>query len=462
MSATATAAEALAIETAAATTTAAGTAPAPSPGTAPAGTRDPGITRRALLIWGAGVAAYIVAVFHRSSLGVAGVEAAHRFGIGASVLATFSVAQLAVYAAMQVPVGILLDRFGSRRMLLAGTALMAAGQVAFALASDVWLAIGARVLIGVGDAMTFISVLRLVAIWLPARRNPVFVQLTGVIGQLGSVASAVPLVVLLREAGWTPTYLCAAGLGLAAAGIITVFVRERATPTGVPAGAAPGTLRDAWREPGTRLGLWTHFTTQFSGCVFGLLWGYPFLVQGEGLTPAAAAVLLSLLNVVVLVGGPLVGHLCGRLPRRRSVIALGIVAASATMWAAVLLWPGPAPRGLLVALVVVLAVNGPASMIAFDFARTFNPTSRLGSAAGIVNVGGFTASILLIIGIGAVLDLLTPAGTGAPPLSAYRWAFTLQYLLWTVGTVQVLRYRARIRRATVRGQGGPTLSRPAH
>jgi MFS family permease len=439
--------EALAVQTAGTTTAA-----------ALAGTvaRDPGISRRALLIWAAGVAAYIIAVFHRSSLAVAGVEAAHRFGVGASVLAMFSVAQLAVYAAMQIPVGILLDRFGSRRMLLAGTVFMAAGQVTFAVASDVWLAIGARVLIGVGDAMTFISVLRLVAIWLPPRRNPVFVQLTGVIGQLGSVASAVPLVVLLREVGWTPTYLCAAGLGLAAVGIITLFVRERATPTGVPAGAAQGTVRDAWSEPGTRLGLWTHFTTQFSGCVFGLLWGYPFLVQGEGLPPASAAVLLSLLNVVVLVGGPLVGHLCGRLPRRRSVIALGIVSASAVMWATVLLWPGPAPRGLLIALVVVLAVNGPASMIGFDFARTFNPTSRLGSAAGIVNVGGFAASILLIIGIGVVLDLLTPAGTGAPPLSAYRWAFTLQYLLWTVGAVQVLRYRSRIRRAAIRD-----LSRPA-
>jgi sugar phosphate permease len=445
-----------ATETAATTTTAAAQ---PTAQRLPATEQAPAISRRALLIWGAGVAAYIVAVFQRTSLGVAGVEAAHRFGIGASVLAMFSVAQLAVYAAMQIPVGILLDRFGSRRMLLAGTVLMATGQVGFAVASDVWLAIGARVLIGVGDAMTFISVLRLVALWLPPRRNPVFVQLTGVIGQLGSVASAVPLVVLLRDAGWTPTYLCAAGLGLAAVGIISLFVRDRTTPRGVPAGAARGTVRDAWSEPGTRLGLWTHFTTQFSGCVFGLLWGYPFLVQGEGLAPASAAVLLSLLNVVVLVGGPLVGHLCGRLPRNRSVIALGIVAGSASMWAAVLLWPGPAPRGLLVALVVVLAVNGPASMIAFDFARTFNPTSRLGSATGIVNVGGFSASILLIVGIGVVLDLLTPAGSGAPPLSAYRWAFTLQYLLWTVGATQVLRYRARIRRARVRGSGPGQVSR---
>jgi MFS family permease len=409
-------------------------------------TQHQGLSRRALLIWVAGVLAYIVAVFHRTSLGVAGVEAAHRFGIGASLLAMFSVAQLAVYAAMQIPVGILLDRYGSRRMLLTGATLMAAGQLTFALAPDIWLAIGARILIGVGDAMTFISVLRLVATWLPPRRNPMFVQLTGMLGQLGSVVSAVPLVVLLRGAGRAPTYLGAAGLGLVAVGVIAAAVRERPNPSGVRAAATRGSVRDAWEEPGTRLGLWTHFTTQFSGCVFGLLWGYPFLVQGEGLDPAAAALLLSLLNIVVLAGGPVIGHLCGRLPYRRSTLVLAIVGSSATAWTAVLLWPGPAPRWLLVTLVVVLAVNGPGSMIGFDYARTFNPTSRVGSASGIVNVGGFTASILLILAIGVVLDALTPAGTGAPPLSAFRWAFALQYLLWTVGLTQVLRYRSKVRR----------------
>ncbi|OLB75880.1 MAG: MFS transporter [Actinobacteria bacterium 13_2_20CM_2_71_6] len=412
--------------------------------------RGVGISRRALLVWAVGVFVYIVAVFHRSSLAVAGVTAQHRFGIGASVLALFSVAQLAMYAGMQIPVGVLLDRFGSRRLLMAGAALMAAGQLAFALASDVWLAIGARLLIGIGDAMTFISVLRLVALWFPPRRNPIFVQLTGVLGQLGSLASAVPVVVLLRDVGWTATYLGAAGLGLVAVGLVAVALRdsprERAAPPVPPASRPGAAIRTAWSEPGTRLGLWTHFVTQFSGFVFGVLWGYPFLVDGEGLSPATAALLLSMLNLVLLVGGPVVGHLCGRLPYRRSVFVLAIVASSATAWTAVLLWPGRAPIWLLVILVVVLAVNGPGSMIAFDYARTFNPARRLGSASGIVNVGGFVASILLIIGIGVVLDLLSPAGTGHHPLSAFRWAFALQYLLWAVGAVQVIRYRNAARR----------------
>src|ERR671911_1871326 len=149
-----------------------------------------GASARAYAVWGVGLLAYAVAVFHRASLGVAGVEAQERFSAGASAVSLFLVLQLAVYAALQVPVGVALDRFGSRRMILAGAVTMAAGQLVLALATDVPTAVAARVLVGAGDAMTFISVLRLVALWFPGRRVPLITQLTGILGQLGSVAAA--------------------------------------------------------------------------------------------------------------------------------------------------------------------------------------------------------------------------------------------------------------------------------
>jgi predicted MFS family arabinose efflux permease len=406
--------------------------------------------RRALLVWGAAMFAYLAAVFHRSSLGVAGVEAAHRLGVGASALAALSVAQLAVYALMQVPAGVLLDRFGSRRMLIAGGTLMAAGQLLFAVAADVRLAVLARVLIGVGDAASFISVVRVVARWFPPRRNPLMVQLTGVLGQLGALASAVPLVVLLRDVGWAPTFVGAAALGLVAVLLVGVVLRDNRPETNAVASSGAdvrAALRASWAQPGTRLGLWTHFVTQFSGTVFLLLWGYPFLVQGEGLPPATAALLLSTLTLCALACGPVIGHFCGWRPYHRSALVLAIAGSSATAWTAVLLWPGRAPLWLLVVLVMVLAAGGPGSMIGFDYARTFNPASRLGNATGIVNVGGFCASILLIVGVGATLDVLTPDAAGTHySLAAFRWAFALQYVLWAVGAVQVVRYRNAARR----------------
>lgn len=407
--------------------------------------------RSAALVFAVAVTAYVAAVFHRSSLGVTGVDAAERFHINASALATFSVAQLAVYAAMQVPVGVLLDRFGSRRLLLAGGSLMVAGQLCFAVATDVRLAVAARVLVGLGDAMTFISVLRIVAFWFPGRRNPLLVQLTGTVGQLGAVLGAVPLVALLHHAGWTPAFLTAAALGATVLLLVLVAVRdtphaEHVTAVAPDLATVRRQLADAWAQPGTRLGLWSHFVTQFSGAVFALLWGYPFLVQGQGLSPTAAATLLTLMTVATLVCGPVIAHLCARHPFHRSVVVFAITAGTAVVWAVVLAWPGRAPHWLLLTLVIVLAVNGPGSVIGFDYARTSNPVHRIGSATGIVNVGGFVASMVLILAIGVVLDLTTPAGHSAPTLDAFRWAFAVQYLLWGLGAVQVLRYRNAARR----------------
>jgi MFS family permease len=418
--------------------------------------------RPAALVYAVAVTAYLTAVFHRSSLGVTGVDAAERFHINASALATFSVAQLAVYAAMQVPVGVLLDRYGSRRLLLAGGALMVAGQLCFAVATDVRLAVAARVLVGLGDAMTFISVLRIVAFWFPGRRNPLLVQLTGTIGQLGAVLGAVPLVALLHHAGWTPAFLTAAALGATVLLLVLAAVRDtphagHPSPVATDVATVRRQLADAWAQPGTRLGLWAHFVTQFSGSVFALLWGYPFLVQGQGFSPTAAASLLTLMMVVTLACGPVIAHLCARHPFHRSVLVFTVTAGTAAIWTAVLAWPGRAPHWLLVALVVVLAVNGPASMIGFDYARTFNPVHRIGSATGIVNVGGFVASILLILAVGVVLDLATPAGRSTPPLDAFRWAFAAQYLLWAIGVVQVLRYRNAARRRYTAERGAVAI-----
>jgi hypothetical protein len=155
------------------------------------------------------------------------------------------------------------------------------------------------------------------------------------------------------------------------------------------------------------------------------------------------------MTVGTLVAGPVVAHLCARHPFHRSALVLVVTAASAAVWAVVLAWPGRSPHWLLVMLVLVLALGGPGAVIGFDYARTFNPVHRIGSATGIVNVGGFVASIVLVLAIGVVLDLTTPAGASAPPLSAFRWAFAVQYLLWALGAVQVLRYRNAARRRRV-------------
>ncbi len=399
---------------------------------------------RAWGVWGLGLAAYVVAVFDRASLGVTGVAAQHRFGASAAQLGLFGVLQLAVYAALQVPVGVLLDRFGSRRLLASGAVFLALGQVLLSQAHTVGGAVLARVLVGAGDAMTFTSVLRLVGMWFPPARVPLMTQLTGLLGQAGQVAAAYPLVLVLRTAGWSNAFLSAAAFGALVGAVTLIAVRD--SPTAVEAPVPlhlphiREQLRSAWREPGTRLGLWTHFTTQFSGTVFALLWGYPFLVVGEGRTPTEAGLLLTLLVLVAVAVGPVLGHLVGRWPLRRSWPVLAIVGATAAAWTVVLAWPGRAPLPVLVLLVVVLATNGPASMVGFDYARTENPPGRISSATGIVNVGGFVAALLTIAAIGLILSAL-----GGTTLGDFRIAMSVQYVFWGLGLLLFLRARREVR-----------------
>ncbi|KRE44054.1 MFS transporter [Knoellia sp. Soil729] len=401
--------------------------------------------RRAWVIWAVALAVYTVAVFHRTSLGVAGLVAAERFDISASQLATFTVVQLVVYAGMQIPVGVLLDRFGSRLLLIIGLVLMTVGQLWFAVSHSFEMGLAARVLLGIGDAMIFTSMLRLVALWFHVKQAPVITQLSGVVGQLGAVAAATPLAIALDRWGWDRTFSIAAGAGsLLLVGLVLVVKDSPYTGEAVEkikVRALRRTLAEVWGNPGTRLGMWIHFTGQFGATVFTMLWGYPFLVEGQGLRPAVAGGLLITLTVSSMVAGPLVGSLTGRLPYRRSQIVLCIVGAIALVWAAVIAWPGRAPLPLLVLLVCIVGFGGPGSMVGFDLARSFHPSDRLGRATGVINIGGFFASLVTMALVGLILDQLAPGGPGTYTLTDFKIAMSVQFLLWGLGAVQIWRYR---------------------
>ncbi|HEY4267060.1 MAG TPA: MFS transporter [Galbitalea sp.] len=411
-------------------------------------------SRKAWLVFGGATFAYIVAVLQRSSLGVAGVAATDRFEVSAALLSSLAVIQLIVYAGLQIPVGVLLDRVGPRFLISLGAALMLVGQTTLALSPTIGVAIVGRILVGAGDAMTFISVLRLLPNWFSGRRLPIVSQWVGTIGQLGQILSAVPLSLLLHSAGWSTTFLVAAGAsGLALVAALTL-VRNGVSPvtssvstiSGAPASPLRQ-LRDALGRPGTRLGFWSHFVTQSSGTVFSLLWGFPFLSVALGYGPANASLLLTLMVLTAVVTGPMLGLLTARYPLRRSSIVLAIVAGMAIAWGIVIVWPGQPPVWSVVLLVVVIAIGGPGSLIGFDFARTFNPMRSLGSATGVVNVGGFLASFVMMFLIGVVLDAYNRANGGALySLAGFRVAFLVQYVIVGAGVVFLVIARRQTRR----------------
>ena len=408
-------------------------------------------SRRSWFMWGLATSAYVVAVTHRTTFGVAGVIAGERFASGASLVSLFIVVQLLTYASMQVPVGVLADRFGTRVMLGTGAALMALGQLGLAFADNLVSAMIARVLVGAGDAMTFTPFLRLLPAWFSARRLPVLNQLIGMTGQIGQLLSALPFAALLRTRGWTPAFASAAAMGAIVGVVVVALLRDH--PDGRRPPVAPqesGTLHQLGlivREPGTRLAFWIHWMCASWGMLFAFMWGYPFLTQGQGLSPEVASGFVSLYAVAAMLSGPLVGLLSRRAPLQRSNLAFVLTAGAAVPWAAVLLWPGPSPLWLLALLVIGIASSGPGSAIGFDVARSVTPGHRIGTASGFVIVAGFMAGLINIWVVGLVLDVL-----GGYTLGNFRWALSTQYVFLVIGVVGALTSRAAARRVG-RSQG---------
>lgn len=401
---------------------------------------------RAWIVWSVGVFAYVVAVLDRTTLGVSGLEAADRFGASPGALSVFVALQVIVYAGAQIPAGLLLDRFGSRTMIATGGCLMILGQLTLAFTTSLYPAIGARALVGLGDAFTFISVLRLVPNWFPPQRVPLITQITGIVGQLGQVLSAIPFLYLLTGSGWNTAYCTAAAIGLVSATLTLIAVQN--APAGAAVRQPKGTMRATlsnvkavWMRPGTRLGFFTHMGTQFSVTVFALMWGVPYLSAAHGLSRSDAGRLLTLSVASAIVAGIVIGLITGRHPHRRSRLVLIIISSNATIWTVVLAWPPPAPPWLLALLVVVISVGGPGSMVGFDFARTFNPRVTLGTAQGVVNMGGFLVSLLVMLTMGIIIG-----AAGGYSDDAFRLAWSVQYAVWAFAAIAILITRKKARR----------------
>lgn len=363
--------------------------------------------RRAALIWGTAAAFYVVAMFHRMSLAVASLDATERLGLSVDALALLAGLQLALYLALIIPAGLLVDRVGARLTLTAGLLAMATGQALFALATHPAPALAGRGLVGAGDALIFLCVLRLAQAWFPASRYATLALLTGAAGALGQLATTVPLGSALDTLGWTPVFLGSAVLTLAAAAACLAVIRDR--PADAPAGPPPASLRTtpalvraAAARAGTRRAFWTHLTLMGPFVAVTALWGYPWMVQDRGLSEPAARLALLACVALCAVAAPAAGLLVARRPALRDPIALTTAASCASLWAVALAWPGGAPATVAVSALVATGATCAAAMLAFDIARADNPPERAGLATGLANTGGFSAAVGLTLLIGAL------------------------------------------------------------
>ncbi len=378
--------------------------------------------------------AYLVAVTQRTTMGSVALDASVWFHTNAQQLSSLAVLQLLFYAGMQIPVGIMLDRFGSRRILAVGAVLMAAGQVVVGLSTLLPIAVLGRILVGVGDACTFISMMRMSNSWFNGRIASHLQQWLATIGQTGQILSAIPFAFLLHLAGWEPAFISAAALSLLVGTLVWLYAKEnpaREVHHSTRLVDVYSNLKKNIRKPITWLAFFTHFSTQSTGTTFALLWGVPFMVSALSLNRGVAGGFLTLFVITNASMGPLIGLFCAKFPARRHIFVLGVVGAIIAVWLLLIVHPGAPPAWMLALLVMVIGVGGPTSMVAFDYSKEAFPASELGATNGLINVGGFLASLTMMWIIGVSLD--SQGGAVLYTLAHFKVAFLLQLTVTALG-----------------------------
>lgn len=405
-------------------------------------------------MWGLAAALYLIAFYQRVAPAVITKELSAAFGLSAASLGNLSAFYFYGYVAVQIPTGLLADRFGPRRVLSVGAVATAIGTLLFALAPGVALANAGRFAIGSAAGVAFVSMLKLASHWMPSRQ---FAFVSGVAlfaGVVGATLAGAPLRIAVDAFGWREVMVASAVITFAAAVAIWLVVRDDPSERGFASylprdtrAPRPASMLAQVREVLAYRNTWLLLVIPgaFSGIIltFPGLWGVPFLVTHYGFSTREAATLASAMLVVWSASSMVYGPLSQRMGRRKPVYAAGLVAISA-LWAIVVFVPGM-PRAMLVAVLLAVSVAAGSFIVNFAFAKESVPAHLAGTVSGMANMGVMLGGMLMQPLVGFVLDARWDGslvdGARAYSFAAYQLGFALM-LVWA-GVAMVLLYFTR-------------------
>lgn len=361
------------------------------------------------VMWGLGAAFYCYGFFQRVAPSVMVADLMRDFAVGATITGMLSALYFYTYAGLQVPVGLLLDRWGSRRLLAVAAALAALGSALFATAPGLWPAYLGRLLIGAGAAVTWVGTLNLVAAWFPPKRFAMLSGLTLAMGMAGAIGGQAPLAAAVSAIGWRGTMWAAAAAALVLAAAIWLLVRDRREggrqPEARPAEAGRGLLaglRAVLANPQTWfVGIYGAMLTA-PMLSFGGLWGVPYLMARYGLERPAAALSMSTMMVGWALGAPVAGWFTDHIGRRRLPMLVNSTTALVLM-VALLYLPGLSLPVVHVLLFATGLFSG-GMVLCFATAREHNPAWASGATLGVVNMTVMSTGAIFQPLIGLVLD----------------------------------------------------------
>ncbi len=415
--------------------------------------------RRRWIGWGLVVTAFFLVSLHRTSSAVLSGQLADTFdttGVGLGLLHS---SFFYLYAALQVPAGLLTDRYGARAIAAAGTGVMSLGSLAFGLAPTFAIAFLGRLLIGLGASVLFVCALRFCANWF---RPDEFGTMTGAtfsVGILGGLAATTPLALAAGAAGWRLTVIGIGALGLAVAVGIAVLSHDSPATAGLPAidnvpERPEVTAADLKRyvsravaEPETwLLGIMLFFMTGVGITIFGL-WGIPYLVQTYDISVTEASVYLLIGNVGGIIGPTLFGWLSDRLGRRTELIILSAVVFGLT-WGIFAVF-GEIPLLLVAAIFLFSRILRGGIPLAFTVIKERHPEGASGTVIGLINTMGWVGAAVFPIILGAALDAYWTGtkvdGTRVYTATGYRIAFAIAVGAGLVAAICAVALHVRMR-----------------
>jgi MFS family permease len=357
-------------------------------------------------MWALGALFYCYEFFLQVSPNVMVQDLMLAYHLTAAQMGYLSTSYYIAYAAMQLPVGMLLDRFGTRVPLTIAVLLCAIGTLTFCYAHVLAVAAFGRFLIGIGSAFAAVSCMQIAANWLPLNRFALMTGLLLTIGMIGAWNGQAPLGMLIHTIGWRETLLLFGFVGCILAGIIMLVIRDKPRASHLSSHSKTSFFAGLKHVASGRQN-W--IVALYGGLMFlsipgfAGLWSVSFFSQSNAVTSTEAAFVVSMIFVGFAVGAPLLGWFSDRIARRKPPMYFGTIGSLITM--STIIYGPPLSSTLAALLFFGFGFFCSGFLPVFSVAREVNPPETSGTALGFINTLNTAGGMLAQPAIGYLLDL---------------------------------------------------------